>query len=690
MKLPDFTALGTPPTESSNDSIARVSDPAAEDTALEGLGQTTATAGNNLKDIIDVADVNNTYANVYAPKAAALAANFYSQTGNAAVQARPEFEQAMVNLRQETVGQLDGAAATNLEKMIQPHEEKEMYSAGMHAGQQAIVYANQAHNSMMANSASDYSNTVLDDPKYASDVVTNMKAQNTLHLQQMGSSKDTIDEQNRNIDENMELVHQKAIQTRLSSLPGPQQQALLRPLLQTQNDGLPRDLGADYVKPYTPQQMQDIQTKVAAPSPYDDLFQKFGQQYGIDPQELKLHAVVESGLNAQADNGKSVGLMQLQNGNLEKLGVTDPFDAAQSIEGAAKLMAQNKAAGGTDPHTQDLMYYGGTNPAQQGKNTQQYAENLSAVRNSMAGASSGAGSASGASTPANVPAWLAGVAPSTLSKLSEMADATTSREARILSDKNSAEVQQTQQNFVQKWANNSLSATDIMGSNLPAIGEGSKKFWLDQIAKGEDKVNPNDPQVIKQRGILENMKVTDPQGFIGTDMSQYAGKIPAADINKLQTDQANMKKGDTSIEAQNKQASAVVQSVNDMLPVAWKTPKTDADEQSASAFKGNLITAVNDAQKAGGAPMGRDNVRKIASDMLANVSVKNSWWRPDSTVPAYQVPAGTSPLNVYRNSPDNIYIPESFREGLTRAWQNKTGRMPQETDVRAAYLKSVQ
>ncbi len=55
---------------------------------------------------------------------------------------------------------------------------------------------------------------------------------------------------------------------------------------------------------------------------------------------------------------------------------------------------------------------------------------------------------------------------------------------------------------------------------------------------------------------------------------------------------------------------------------------------------------------------------------------------------AYKVPAGTNPLSIYRGSPDNIYVPTDFRTGFTNAWQEKYGKPPQETDIRAGFLKA--
>jgi len=153
-----------------------------------------------------------------------------------------------------------------------------------------------------------------------------------------------------------------------------------------QSDGMPADMGADTVKPYTPSQVANVKGLVSAPSEYDALFQKYGKQYGVDPQELKLHAAAESGMDPTAANSQAAGLMQLTKPTADSLGVTDRLDPEQSIMGAAKLMAQQKVATGGDTRTADKLYYGGADQAQWGKNTEQYAENLAAVRGQPTGA----------------------------------------------------------------------------------------------------------------------------------------------------------------------------------------------------------------------------------------------------------------------------------------------------------------
>lgn len=105
--------------------------------------------------------------------------------------------------------------------------------------------------------------------------------------------------------------------------------------------------GGDTVKPYGSGNIGAIVQQVQAPSEYDSLFQASGRKYGVDPQELKLRAVAESGLKPGASSGQANGIMQLAPATAKSLGV-DANDPAQAIDGAARLLSnyQQKAGMG--------------------------------------------------------------------------------------------------------------------------------------------------------------------------------------------------------------------------------------------------------------------------------------------------------------------------------------------------------
>lgn len=73
--------------------------------------------------------------------------------------------------------------------------------------------------------------------------------------------------------------------------------------------------------------------------PYGPLFAAAGQRYGIDPTLLAAVAKQESGYNPRAVSGAGAqGLMQLMPGTAAGLGVTNPFDPTQAVDGAARML----------------------------------------------------------------------------------------------------------------------------------------------------------------------------------------------------------------------------------------------------------------------------------------------------------------------------------------------------------------
>lgn len=153
---------------------------------------------------------------------------------------------------------------------------------------------------------------------------------------------------------------------------------------------LPKTFNAALVKPYAADKIAQIAKTATTPSKYDDLFAKAGEMYGIDPKELKLRGAAESNLDPGAAGpdtpyGKSRGIMQLDETTAKSLGVTDINDPQQNIFASAKLLSQLQGKAKGDQTEIDKMYYGGESGANWGANTEQYAENLRAVRATLSG-----------------------------------------------------------------------------------------------------------------------------------------------------------------------------------------------------------------------------------------------------------------------------------------------------------------
>ncbi len=73
--------------------------------------------------------------------------------------------------------------------------------------------------------------------------------------------------------------------------------------------------------------------------PYADLFNQAGAKYGVSPALLSAVAKQESGYNPRATSGAGAqGLMQLMPGTARGLGVSNSFDPAQAVDGAARML----------------------------------------------------------------------------------------------------------------------------------------------------------------------------------------------------------------------------------------------------------------------------------------------------------------------------------------------------------------
>lgn len=77
----------------------------------------------------------------------------------------------------------------------------------------------------------------------------------------------------------------------------------------------------------------------AAAAPYQQLFDAAGARYGVDPALLTAVARRESAFDPRAVSPAGAqGLMQLMPATARGLGVADPFDPAQAVDGAARLL----------------------------------------------------------------------------------------------------------------------------------------------------------------------------------------------------------------------------------------------------------------------------------------------------------------------------------------------------------------
>lgn len=118
-------------------------------------------------------------------------------------------------------------------------------------------------------------------------------------------------------------------------------------------------------------------------SEFDKHITKYCKEYGIDEKLVRAVIRAESGFNPNVQSPKgAMGLMQLMPGTAKMLGVDDPWDPEQNIEGGIKYLSQLSDKFGGDvermlagynagPHRVDQ--YGGIPPY---KETQNYVKKI--------------------------------------------------------------------------------------------------------------------------------------------------------------------------------------------------------------------------------------------------------------------------------------------------------------------------
>jgi len=118
-----------------------------------------------------------------------------------------------------------------------------------------------------------------------------------------------------------------------------------------------------------------------AGTPYGSEITTAAQRNGLDPALLAGLIKQESGFNANARSGAGAqGLTQLMPGTAAGLGVTNPLDPAQAIEGGAKYLKQQLDRFGGDVARALAAYNAGPGAVQRFGGVPPYAETQNYVR----------------------------------------------------------------------------------------------------------------------------------------------------------------------------------------------------------------------------------------------------------------------------------------------------------------------
>lgn len=175
----------------------------------------------------------------------------------------------------------------------------------------------------------------------------------------------------------------------------------------------------------------------SGPVPYAAEITAAATKYGLDPALLAGLVKQESGFNPTARSGAgAVGLTQLMPATARGLGVTDPTDPVQALEGGAKYLRQQLDRFGGDERLALAAYnagpgavqrFGGVPPYAE---TQNYVKTVLANRDAYAAAGLTAANATAAiSTASAANPVLAGVPTTAASLATQLPSVTTMRTA---------------------------------------------------------------------------------------------------------------------------------------------------------------------------------------------------------------------------------------------------------------------
>lgn len=519
LKLPDYTALGTAekPQSTNSDATYDATQPAK---AMEQMGSTITGAGNNLQDMVNIAQVNDAMANQFEPKVNAMAANFYSLQGKQALDAAPQFTQQMQYTMNGVADTLTGQARTAFMRQAQGRLETENYRASMHAGEQAKQYFVDSSKAVSTNLINDYSANLFTEPNSAEDARVNASVNNSQTLQKLGYA--TTDplyiEQMSAFNKKLDEARDGAVQKHFLDQPPD-----LQVHVATSSPGWPGHQDTVQSSGYTPAQVSQAILAGGEHSngnPDEPTSTKGAVGPGqIMPGTFQQFALPGEDINNAQDNtavhNRIINTyMQKYNGDAARVAVA-------YISGPGNV----SPAGSPTPWIKDLND-GNENVSDYVAGVQQQ---LPAPTQPQQGQQPGQQQSSGTQ-----PTYLGQpISYKVADNLTEAAISNKEHQDKLAKLNDDSNFQSTQNDFFNKMHGNQLTWQDIQTANLPVQGPGGKEWWQQKLNSPADKTDPAVYNTLFQRALMPDGspgKLTDPKELLG-----YVGKgITDSNMKQIQ------------------------------------------------------------------------------------------------------------------------------------------------------------
>lgn len=453
------------------------------------------------------------------------------------------------------------------------------------------------------------------------------------------------------------------------------------------NAPLPQNFNANFVKPYDEKLIVSRVELVKKPSKYDSLFEKWGAITNTSPTEIKLRAATESGFNPNAVSpAGALGLMQFMPATAKQWGVENPMDPEQAIAGVARMMAAKGGTLGSDMSKFDRLYYGG-NATAKGPNTDQYVENLRALRVQLYGAS-------------EEPLTLAKLNASegdVIRNAKAQAEAFRPGDAVVREQFVADALKNLNQNkSVLQSQNNAAVSTilaEIQGGvrSFSDLSPGAKKAYSSLGPESQLKIEerfgkdiPTTEQTQRLRYSLQGMAQNNPEEFAKKDLSDLAGKLPHGDFNYLAGLQQSINSRENrqaAKDASYTQAMSVAQKY--VLNSVGLTPptqtSTEKHKEQFNLFSGLFVDQLESFQAENKRPPTHPEIIKIARNLTAEVTVERPFWF-NKEVPIYKL-SPEEEAKVIAN------IPADFKNNMMQALK-KRGIVATDSMIQQAYLNS--